>query len=245
MFGLTKILLFGFASAGSDRQLERSYNEPVTYFRFSSARNHCFNRPALFSKKILPKGLEHSTGQTRSNAAGSWGIRSGAGAGGSPARCSYPCCSTEDMAMRNYDLTNFSRSSVGFEPFFSILNGASRRLENEGNFPPYDIIKKDEANYSIRLAVAGYSPSDLTITAQQNLLTVAGRKACEPGKQYLHEGITDTEFERQFSLADHVEVTGAGYDKGILEIDLHNEIPEAAKPRKISINVGSAQKRLS
>jgi molecular chaperone IbpA len=151
----------------------------------------------------------------------------------------------EDMAMRNYDLTNFSRSSIGFEPFFSILNGASRRIEAEGNFPPYDIIKRDDANYCIRLAVAGFSPDDITITAQQNLLKVAGRKASESGKQYLHEGITDTEFERQFSLADHVEVTGAGYDKGILEIDLRNEVPEAAKPRKISINGGSAQKRLS
>ncbi len=147
--------------------------------------------------------------------------------------------------MRNYDLTNFSRSSVGFEPFFSILNGASRRLESEGNFPPCDIIKKDDANYCIRLAVAGFSPDDITITAQQNLLKVAGRKPSEAGKQYLHEGITDTEFERQFSLADHVEVTNAGYDKGILEIALHSELPETAKARKISINGGGAHKRLS
>lgn len=147
--------------------------------------------------------------------------------------------------MRNYDLANFSRSSVGFEPFFSILNGAHRRQEAEGNFPPYDIVKKDEANYSIRLAVAGFSPNDITITAQQNLLTVAGRKPSQPGRQYLHEGITDTEFERQFSLADHVEVTGAAYDNGILEIALHNEIPEAAKPRKISINGDGTRTRLS
>jgi len=147
--------------------------------------------------------------------------------------------------MRNYDLSNFTRSSVGFEPFFSILNGAHRRQEAEGNFPPYDIVRKDEANYSIRLAVAGFSPHDITITAQQNLLKVAGRKPSQPDREYLYEGISDAEFERQFSLADHVEVTNATYDNGILEIDLHNEVPEAAKPRKISIIGGSAQKRHS
>ena len=107
--------------------------------------------------------------------------------------------------MRNYDLSNFTRSSVGFEPFFSILNGAHRRQEAEGNFPPYDIVRKDDANYSIRLAVAGFSPHDITITAQQNLLKVAGRKPSQPDREYLYEGITDAEFERQFSLADHVE----------------------------------------
>lgn len=146
--------------------------------------------------------------------------------------------------MRNYDLSTFSRSSVGFEPFFNILSGAQRRLEAEGNFPPYDIVKKDEANYSIRLAVAGFSPSDITITAQQNLLKVAGRQKPEQGRQYLHEGITGTEFERQFSLADQVEVTNASYENGILEIDLRKEISEAAKPRRIAIN-GGGQKFLS
>lgn len=142
--------------------------------------------------------------------------------------------------MRNYDLSTFSRSSVGFEPFFNILSGAQRRLEAEGNFPPYDIVKNDEANYSIRLAVAGYSPSDITITAQQNLLKVAGRRQPEQGRQYLHEGITGTEFERQFSLADQVEVTNASYENGVLEICLHRELPEAAKPRKIAITGGGA-----
>lgn len=146
--------------------------------------------------------------------------------------------------MRNYDLSTFSRSSVGFEPLFNILSGAQRRLEAEGNFPPYDIVKRDDANYSIRLAVAGYSPSDITITAQQNLLKVAGRRQPEQGRQYLHEGITGTEFERQFSLADQVEVTNATYENGILEIDLQKELPETAKPRKIAIN-GGGQKLLS
>lgn len=147
--------------------------------------------------------------------------------------------------MRNYDLSTFSRSSVGFEPFFSILSGAHRRLEAEGSFPPYDIIRKDEANYVIRLALAGFSPEELSITAQQNLLTVSGRKPPDQGREYLHEGITHWEFERQFSLADQVEVANAAYEDGILEIELHREVPEAAKPRKIAINERSSQKLLS
>ncbi|QIG47081.1 Hsp20 family protein [Nordella sp. HKS 07] len=118
-------------------------------------------------------------------------------------------------------------------------------IQVPGNFPPYDIIRKDEANYTIRLAVAGFSTRDINITTQQNLLTVAGRKEREQGRHYLHEGIPNKDFERQFSLADHVEVTNAHYEDGILEIELHKEIPEAAKPRKISINGSGAHKLLS
>lgn len=147
--------------------------------------------------------------------------------------------------MRNYDLSTFSRSSVGFEPFFNILSGANRRHEAEGSFPPYDIVRKDDANYAIRIAAAGFALNDLSITAQQNLLTVSGRKAPEQKRDYLHEGFTASEFERQFSLADQVEVTNAAFENGILEIDLHKETPEAAKPRKIAINEGGALKRLS
>lgn len=147
--------------------------------------------------------------------------------------------------MRNYDLSTFSRSSVGFEPFFSILNGARRRQEAEGSFPPYDIIRKDEANYSIRIAAAGFAPGELSITAQQNLLTVSGRKPQEQKRDYLYEGFTSSGFDRQFSLADQVVVTNAAYENGILEIDLHKEVPEAAKPRKIAINSDGPQKLLS
>lgn len=147
--------------------------------------------------------------------------------------------------MRNYDLSTFSRSSVGFEPFFNILSGARRRQEAEGSFPPYDIVRKDETNYAIRIAAPGFSSSDLSITAQQNLLTVSGRKAPEQKRDYLYEGFTALEFERQFSLADQVEVRNASFENGILEIGLHQEVPEAAKPRQIAINGAGSSKRLS
>jgi molecular chaperone IbpA len=148
----------------------------------------------------------------------------------------------ENVAMRNYDFSAFSRSSVGFEPLFNLINEAQKRFVDEGGFPPYDIIRKGESTYSICLAVAGFSPSELNITAKQNLLTVSGQKKPEQNRQYLHEGISGRAFERHFSLADHVQVRDANYENGILEIELHQEIPEAAKPRKIAINGGSSAK---
>ena len=144
--------------------------------------------------------------------------------------------------MRNYDLSTFSRSSVGFEPLFNLINEAQKRFDDEGGFPPYDIVRKDESTYIIRLAAAGFSRDELTITAKQNLLTVAGQKHAGEKRQYLHEGISARSFARQFSLADHVEVRNASYENGILEIELRQEIPEAAKPRKIAINGATSPK---
>ena len=144
--------------------------------------------------------------------------------------------------MRNYDFSTFSRSSVGFEPFFNLINEAQKRLNDEGGFPPYDIVRKDDATFVIRLAAAGFKTDELTITAEQNLLTVTGQKGTAEKRQYLHEGISVRSFERQFSLADHVQVNSATYENGILEIELHQEIPEAARPRKIAINGGASVK---
>jgi molecular chaperone IbpA len=148
----------------------------------------------------------------------------------------------EDVAMRNYDLSSFSRSSVGFEPLFNLINEAQKRYDEDGGFPPYDIVRLDDSTYLIRLAVAGFSEEELNITAKQNLLTVSGQNKAEEQRQYLHEGISARSFERQFSLADHVEVQGASYKNGILEIALHQNVPEAAKPRKIPINGGASAK---
>jgi len=147
--------------------------------------------------------------------------------------------------MRNYDFSTFSRSSVGFEPLLDLINEAQKRFDDEGGFPPYDIVRTDEATYLIRLAIAGFSRDELNITAKQNLLTVSGQRTVDEKRQYLHEGISGRRFERQFSLADHVEVLGASYENGILEIELRQEIPEAAKPRKIPINGGASAKLIN
>lgn len=142
--------------------------------------------------------------------------------------------------MRNYDFSTFSRSSVGFEPLFNLINEAQKRLNDESGFPAYDIIRKDDSTFVIRLAAAGFTTDELTITAKQNHLTVTGHKGAAEKRQYLYEGISARSFERQFSLADHVQVRSAKYENGILEIELHQEIPEAAKPRKIAINGGAS-----
>lgn len=147
--------------------------------------------------------------------------------------------------MRNYDFSNFSRSSVGFEPLFNLINEAQKRVTDEGGYPPYDIVRLNDTTYTIRLAVAGFSQDELNITSKQNLLTVTGQKKAGEKRQYLHEGISARSFERQFSLADHVEVRSAAMENGILEIELHQEIPEAAKPRKITINGGASAKLIN
>ena len=139
--------------------------------------------------------------------------------------------------MRTYDFAPLTRSSIGFDRLFDLINHNAQQLTGqEPGFPPYDITQTDEDNYRITLAVAGYSPDEIAITAQQNLLTVAGNKT-ENGKQeYLHRGIAARNFDRHFNLADHVEVTGASYENGLLQIDLVRRIPEAMKPRRIQIN---------
>ena len=103
-------------------------------------------------------------------------------------------------------------------------------------------MRTGEETYRISLAVAGFSPDDIIVTAQQNLLTVSGRKTEEKTetstKDVLYRGISARTFERKFSLEDHVEVEKAFYENGLLQIDLVRRIPEAMKPRRIEISTG-------
>lgn len=140
--------------------------------------------------------------------------------------------------MRTYDFTPFARSAIGFDRLFDLLNAGSK--ETAEAYPPYDIIRTGEDSFRISLAVAGFRASDITVTTQQNLLTVAGRKAeAKSGINYIYHGISAAPFERRFNLADYVEVDGARFENGLLQIDLTRRIPEAMKPRRIEI--GSAE----
>jgi molecular chaperone IbpA len=139
--------------------------------------------------------------------------------------------------MRNYDFAPLWRTSIGFDRLFELINN-SRQLEGQDNYPPYDILRTGEETYRISLAVAGFSPDDITVTAQQNVLLVAGRKPDNSGCEFLYQGISSRAFERQFSLEDHVEVQGASYKDGLLQIDLVRKLPEAMKPRRIEIATG-------
>jgi len=138
--------------------------------------------------------------------------------------------------MRNFDFSPLYRSTVGFDRLFNLLD-ASSRVEQLNNWPPYNIEKMGEDQYRITMAVAGFSPEELTITAQANALVVTGqKKGSEDGAQYLHRGIATRAFKQSFDLADHVRVTGANLQDGLLTIELRREVPEALKPRRIEIS---------
>jgi molecular chaperone IbpA len=146
-----------------------------------------------------------------------------------------PCCSVEDMAMRTFDPTPFWRSTVGFDRLFDMLD-QSARLAGEDSYPPYNIERTGEDHYRISLALAGFSPDQVTITAEQNVLTVEGAKPQKAEHEYLYQGIATRPFRRVFNLADHVQVKSASFDYGLLMIELEREVPEAMKPRRIAIN---------
>ena len=137
--------------------------------------------------------------------------------------------------MRTYDFTPLWRSTVGFDHLFDLINN-SQMLESQDNYPPYDIVRTGDESYRISLAVAGFSPNDITITAQQNLLTVAGRHPHSPTQEFIYQGISARPFERRFSLADHVEVEHAAFQNGLLQINLVRKVPDAMKPRRIEIS---------
>ena len=133
-----------------------------------------------------------------------------------------------------YDYAPLYRSSVGFDRFFNLLEIA-QQAKATNDWPPYDIVKSDDNTYRISIAVAGYAQDDLDITYQSNLLIVTGKKQEAPADSYLHRGIAGRPFEHRFELADHVRANGANLNNGLLSIELVREIPEALKPRKISI----------
>jgi len=142
-----------------------------------------------------------------------------------------------------FDFSPFRRSTVGFDRLFDMLENSG--LGNAGeNYPPFDLIRTGENDYRIELAVAGFKPGEIDITAQQNVLIVTGKKKDEQedrGSDYIYRGIATRSFERRFALADHIQVRGADLKDGLLAIELVREIPEAMKPRKIDIGGASRQ----
>ncbi|MGR9270934.1 Hsp20 family protein (plasmid) [Rhizobium leguminosarum] len=139
----------------------------------------------------------------------------------------------------SYDYAPLYRSSVGFDRVFNLLENA-QRARSISDWPPYDIVKTGDDSYRISIAVAGFTLDELDITFQSNLLTVTGKKQEAATDGYLHRGIAGRPFEHRFELADHVRVNGADLSNGLLSIDLLREIPEALKPRKISIQSAGA-----
>jgi molecular chaperone IbpA len=128
------------------------------------------------------------------------------------------------------------RATVGFDRMMNLLDSAGR-FENAPAYPPYNIEKLGESEYRITMAVAGFAEDELDVTVKENSLVIAGRQDKTEGDEgrYLHRGIATRAFERRFELADHIQVTGARIENGLLHVDLVREIPEAMKPRSIKI----------
>jgi molecular chaperone IbpA len=133
-----------------------------------------------------------------------------------------------------FDFTPLYRSSIGFDRMFDALDAASR-VESIDKWPPYNIAKYGEDDYRITMAVAGFTQDELTVTQEQNMLVVSGKKTGEDNGQYLHRGIDGRAFQRRFELADHVKVSDASLVNGLLAIELKRELPEEMKPRRIAI----------
>jgi molecular chaperone IbpA len=145
-----------------------------------------------------------------------------------------------------FDFAPFRRSTVGFDRLFDMLENNTFGQGQQENYPPFDLIKLGDNDYRIELAVAGFKPDEIDITAQQNVLIVTGRKKEEDeqkGDNYVYRGIATRSFERRFALADHIQVRGADMKDGLLSIELVREIPEAMKPKKINIGGSQGQAR--
>ncbi|MEP2234953.1 MAG: Hsp20 family protein [Alteripontixanthobacter sp.] len=139
--------------------------------------------------------------------------------------------------MSRMDFTPYRRSTVGFDRLFDLLENQARNSTGD-NYPPFNIERRGDDEYRITLAVAGFTPEQIDITAQANLLVVKGNKRdeAEDEGEMLHVGIANRGFERKFELADYVRVANADLANGLLAIDLLREVPEAMKPKKIAVN---------
>ena len=138
--------------------------------------------------------------------------------------------------MNRFDFTPYRRSTGGFDRLFDLLENQVRTSGSGDNYPPFNIERRGDDTYRVTLAVAGFKSDDLDITAQQNLLTIQGRKRDEtPEGEMVHVGIANRGFERRFELADFVRVERADLADGLLVIDLVREVPEAMKPKKVAI----------
>ena len=143
----------------------------------------------------------------------------------------------------NFDFSPYRRSTVGFDRLFEMLESGGMTGGSE-SYPPFNLEQDGEDRYRITLAVAGFGPDEIDITAQQNLLVVSGRKQENEDRRYVHRGIATRSFERRFALGDYVQVKNAELRDGLLSIDLVREIPEEMKPRRIEIGGGVSQGRI-
>jgi molecular chaperone IbpA len=146
--------------------------------------------------------------------------------------------------MRPFDFAPLYRSTVGFDRLFQMLDNAGGVESEASTYPPYNIERKSDNEYRISMAVAGFTRGEIDIQVKEQSLTIKGeKKPADKEVQFLHRGIATRAFERRFQLADHVEVTGADLQDGLLHVDLVRNVPERLKPRSIQIGT-NAQKQI-
>jgi molecular chaperone IbpA len=145
--------------------------------------------------------------------------------------------------MRAYDFAPLWRSTIGYDRLLDLFD-AAQRTESEDHYPPYNIERQSEDHYQISLALAGFAPDEIAVTAEQNVLSIEGRKTEAANKDYLYQGISARHFKRTFNLADYVKVEGASFENGLLQIRLVREIPETMKPRRIPIGAAAAEAQI-
>ena len=161
---------------------------------------------------------------------------------GQPTYCFASQRLHEDMTMTNFDFSQLYRTTVGFDHLSTLLDNIHRSDRTANSYPPYNIELINENNYQITMAVSGFKSDELDIKSEQRTLTVKGQKhPDENSRNYLHQGIAARNFERKFQLADHIKITGAQLENGLLHIDLAREIPEAMKPKTIPIKEGKGR----
>ena len=142
--------------------------------------------------------------------------------------------------MPDFDFAPLFRSTIGFDRLTRLADAATR-VDTSSSYPPYNIEATGENAYRLTMAVAGFAPEELDLVVKENDLTVTGKsKQDEDQSKYLHRGIARRAFERHFQLADHIKVVGASLTDGMLHVELVRDVPEASKPRKVTINSGAA-----
>ncbi len=146
--------------------------------------------------------------------------------------------------MTRFDFSPLFRSTVGFDRMMNLLEASAR--SGEDGYPPYNIEKMGENDYRITMAVAGFGENDIVIEVKDSTVTVSGSTSSEGDQErsYLYRGIAGRSFKRAFQLADHVHVSGANLENGLLHVDLVREVPEALKPRTIKISTGQDPRQI-
>jgi molecular chaperone IbpA len=151
---------------------------------------------------------------------------------------------TKTLTLRSFDIPAIHKFGIGFDNMFDELMRVSAQ-QSTTNYPPYNIVQVNEDEYMISVAVAGFGPDNLSVTKDKKFLIIEGKHSAEtvesPDASYtfLHKGISERSFRREFQLADHVEISNAHLELGILSIHLRREVPEEAKPKAIAITYTS------